>query len=116
MAYSVLNKMEDKAELNVDNYFDPVKNNVAFGTVIDGWGFRVFELAQFYAKKWEMNADKLSQFFFGEYYLNLKQKKLSKKEFIEGQKNIFTQYSIYPISLLYQAQKENDFEKIKDIA
>lgn len=61
-----------------------------------------------------MNAEKLTQFFYGDFYLNLKDKKIAKKSFMEEQRTIFTQNSFYPIERLYSFVKDNNFEKIKE--
>lgn len=82
--------LDKNKQLRTDSYFDPLFQNVVFGSVMDGWGFRAKELAEFYAKKWQMNSEKLVQFFYGDFYLNLKDKKIAKKAFIEDQRTLFT--------------------------
>jgi small GTP-binding protein len=102
-------------EYNVDEYFSPLKRNVAFCSVIDGWGFRVHDMADQFATKWGMKKDALRPLFWGDYYLNFKEKKVMKKDTTGKLQPMFVQYALGTIYKVYQAVKDKDIEAIKKI-
>ena len=99
---------------HVDDHFSPLKDNVIFGSVIDGWGFRTKDLVSLYAKKWGMNEKKLAPLFWGDFYLNLKTKKISKKP-IGNLKPIFVQYILELIYKVYKSVKNEDLAQIEKL-
>lgn len=98
----------------VDDHFSPLKDNVVFGSVIDGWAFRTKDLAKMYAKKWGMNEKKLAPLFWGDYYLNLKTKKISKNP-IGNLKPIFVQFILELIYKVYNSIKNEDLVQIQKL-
>ncbi|CAN6636382.1 ribosome assembly protein 1 [Trichomonascus vanleenenianus] len=57
-----------------DLYFAPEKNNVVFGSAIDGWGFNIAQFAAIYERKLGMNRSKLEKVLWGEFYYDAKSK------------------------------------------
>lgn len=96
-------------------YFSVKKDNVIFGSAIDGWGFRPSDMAGVYANKWKMKYEALKQYFWGDYYLNFKEKKIKTKDETGKLKNIFVQYALEPIFTVYKALKENDVEMLEKV-
>ena len=64
---------------HVEDYFNPLNENVIFASVIDGWGFRLSDMAEFYSKKWRMKKEPLRNSNYGELYYDPKTKVNSKK-------------------------------------
>ena len=102
-------------EYCVDEYFSPLKRNVAFCSVVDGWGFRIHDMADQFAAKWGMKKEALRQLFWGDYYLNFKDKKVMKKDPTGKLQPIFVQYALGTIYKVYQAVRDKDVEAIKKI-
>lgn len=74
---------------HVEDYFNPLNENVIFASVIDGWGFRLSDMAEFYSKKWGMKKEPLRNCFYGEFYYDPKTKVISKKDSSGRKKTIF---------------------------
>lgn len=59
-----------------DLYFAPERNNVVFGSAVDGWGFNISQFAAIYARKWGIDRSKLEKVLWGENYMDPKTKKV----------------------------------------
>ncbi|EMG45652.1 hypothetical protein G210_4152 [Candida maltosa Xu316] len=59
-----------------DLYFTPEKNNVIFASAIDGWAFSVNTFAKIYSKKLGFSQVALSKTLWGDFYLDMKNKKI----------------------------------------
>lgn len=59
-----------------DLYFTPEKNNVIFASAIDGWAFSVNTFAKIYLKKLGFSQQALSKTLWGDFYLDMKNKKI----------------------------------------
>lgn len=59
-----------------DLYFAPEKNNVVFGSAIDGWGFNISQFASIYERKLGVNREKLEKVLWGDYFFDGKTKKV----------------------------------------
>lgn len=59
-----------------DLYFAPEKNNVVFGSAIDGWGFNISQFAAIYQKKLGIKREKLEKVLWGDFYFDPKTKKV----------------------------------------
>lgn len=70
---------EDADELEDRNiYFSPDQGNVIFASALDGWGFTIGQFAQLYSKKLGISEVGLKRTLWGDYYLNMKTKRVTK--------------------------------------
>ena len=86
--------------------FNPLKGNVVFASSTDGWAFTIEKFVQIYSKKLDMKAAALRQTLWGEYYYDVKNKKVLSKKAAEKQaltKQMFAQFCLDPIWSLYDA-------------
>ena len=88
---------------NVDEYFSPLKGNVLFCSALDGWGFTIDSMAQIFGEKWGLkgDSDKIKKYFWGEYYFDFKNKKITKTTKNQKTKPIFIQYILNTIFHIY---------------
>ncbi|KAK6460654.1 translation elongation factor 2/ribosome biogenesis protein RIA1 [Scheffersomyces coipomensis] len=73
-------------------YFTPEKNNVIFASAIDGWAFTVNTFSRIYAAKLGFSHSVLTKTLWGEFYLDMKNKKI-----IPGKKLTAKQQSLKPL-------------------
>ncbi|RLV92565.1 Ribosome assembly protein 1 [Spathaspora sp. JA1] len=59
-----------------DLYFIPEKNNVIFASAIDGWAFSINTFTKIYSKKLGFSPTALSKTLWGDFYLDMKNKKI----------------------------------------
>ncbi|KAI5964566.1 RIA1 [Candida pseudojiufengensis] len=57
-------------------YFMPEKNNVIFASAIDGWAFSINTFAKIYSKKLGFSQQALLKTLWGDFYLDIKNKKI----------------------------------------
>jgi ribosome assembly protein 1 len=88
-----------------DLYFAPEKNNVIFGSAIDGWACTVRQFAGIYEKKLGIKRSLLEKVLWGDFYLDPKTKKVLGKKHLKGRdlKPIFVQLVLDPIWQAYDA-------------
>ncbi|OCT45349.1 Ribosome assembly protein 1 [Cladophialophora carrionii] len=86
-------------------YFAPEKNNVIFGSAIDGWAFTVRQFAGIYEKKLGIRKSVLENVLWGDFYLDPKTKKVLGQKHLKGRnlKPIFVQLVLEPIWQAYDA-------------
>ncbi|KAL2262125.1 hypothetical protein VTK26DRAFT_2392 [Humicola hyalothermophila] len=86
-------------------YFAPEKNNVIFGSAIDGWAFTVRQFAGLYEKKLGIKRSILEKVLWGNFYLDPKTKKVLGPKHLKGRplKPIFVQLVLEQIWAVYQA-------------
>lgn len=96
--------LEDKDD--EDLYFMPEKNNVIFASALDGWGFTISSFSHCISKKLKIRESVLSKTLWGDYYINVKQKKIMKGAQNKAKKPLFVSmvleniWSIYDIVLI----------------
>ncbi|KAK6200093.1 translation elongation factor 2/ribosome biogenesis protein RIA1 [Scheffersomyces amazonensis] len=73
-------------------YFTPEKNNVVFASAIDGWAFTVNTFARIYAAKLGFSHNVLTKTLWGDFYLDMKNKKI-----IPGKKLTTKQNNLKPL-------------------
>jgi len=83
-------------------YFSPELGNVVFGSASDGWAFSLETFAYIYAKKLNFNPGVLRKTLWGDYYINVKEKKILKGAYAKGKKPLFVQLVLDNIWALYQ--------------
>ncbi|KAK3333627.1 hypothetical protein B0T19DRAFT_131594 [Cercophora scortea] len=103
-------------------YFAPEKNNVIFGSAIDGWAFTVRQFAGLYEKKLGIKRSVLEKVLWGNFYLDPKTKKVLGPKHLKGRplKPLFVQLVLDQIWAVYKATTGGDdgkgdpvlFEKI----
>ncbi|KAK1751616.1 P-loop containing nucleoside triphosphate hydrolase protein [Echria macrotheca] len=94
-------------------YFAPEKNNVIFGSAIDGWAFTVRQFAGLYEKKLGIKRSVLEKVLWGNFYLDPKTKKVLGPKHLKGRalKPIFVQLVLEQIWAVYQATAGGDNSK-----
>lgn len=73
-------------------YFAPELNNVIFASAVDGWAFNINTFAKLYLKKLGFSQNVLLKTLWGEFYLDMKNKKI-----IPGNKLKSNQSSLKPL-------------------
>ena len=56
--------------------FSPEKNNVIFSSAVDGWAFSINTFAKIYLAKLGFSHNVLSKTLWGDFYLDMKNKKI----------------------------------------
>uniref|UniRef100_A0A8D1RBJ7 Elongation factor-like GTPase 1 n=1 Tax=Sus scrofa TaxID=9823 RepID=A0A8D1RBJ7_PIG len=96
-------------------YFSPDQGNVVFTSAIDGWGFGIEHFAKIYSQKTGIRKEVLLKTLWGDYYINMKAKKIMKVDQAKGKKPLFVQLILENIWSLYDAVLKKDKEKIDKI-
>ncbi|KAF1847027.1 P-loop containing nucleoside triphosphate hydrolase protein [Cucurbitaria berberidis CBS 394.84] len=88
-----------------DIYFAPEKNNVIFGSAIDGWAFTVKQFAGLYERKLGIKRAVLEKVLWGDFYLDPKTKRVLGSKHLKGRhlKPMFVQLVLDNIWALYEA-------------
>ncbi|XP_032120716.1 elongation factor-like GTPase 1 isoform X2 [Sapajus apella] len=84
-------------------YFSPEQGNVVFTSAIDGWGFGIEHFARIYSQKIGIKKEVLMKTLWGDYYINMKAKKIMKGDQAKGKKPLFVQLILENIWSLYDA-------------
>ncbi|KAK4195565.1 P-loop containing nucleoside triphosphate hydrolase protein [Triangularia verruculosa] len=94
-------------------YFAPEKNNVIFGSAIDGWAFTVRQFAGLYEKKLGIKRSLLEKVLWGNFYLDPKTKKVLGPKHLKGRnlKPLFVQLVLETIWSVYGATVGGDHGK-----
>ncbi|XP_036787930.2 elongation factor-like GTPase 1 isoform X1 [Manis pentadactyla] len=96
-------------------YFSPDQGNVVFTSAIDGWGFGIEHFAKIYSQKIGIRKELLLKTLWGDYYINMKAKKIMKADQAKGKKPLFVQLILENIWSLYDAVLKKDKDKIDKI-
>lgn len=88
-----------------DLYFAPERNNVIFGSAIDGWAFTVRQFAALYEKKLGIKRSALEKVLWGNFYLDPKTKKVLGQKHLKGRnlKPLFVQLVLDQVWAVYNA-------------
>lgn len=112
--------MEDSSEDANCLTFDPLVGNVIFASSTDGWACNIEQFVQLYSRRLDMKAAALRQTLWGEFYFDMKSKKVLPKRAAELQglsKPMFAQFVLEPIWSIYEATILNwNDAKIEKIA
>ncbi|KAH3668192.1 hypothetical protein OGAPHI_001946 [Ogataea philodendri] len=101
-----------------DIYFSPEKNNVIFGSAIDGWGFNIAQFSVIYEKKLGIKRDLLQKCLWGDFYFDPKSKKVIPAKALKGRnfKPLFVTFVLDSIWHIYDTCLINrDTEKLEKI-
>lgn len=89
----------------------PTKNNIAFGSGKECWGFTLHRMAQIYSKKFGIEVDKLVPKFWGDNFYDAKNK-VWRTEALDKDNNTlkraFCMFIIEPVVKLAKACMEMD--------
>lgn len=99
-------------------YFVPEKNNVVFASAIDGWAFTVKTFAEIYLKKLGFSQNALSKTLWGDFYLDMKNKKIASGKKLKGgnMKPLFVSLILDQIWAVYEnCLIERNLEKLEKI-
>lgn len=83
-------------------YFMPEKNNVIFASSIDDWAFTIGSFAQFISAKHRINREALQKTLWGDFYIDMKQKKILKCAQLKAKKTLFTSMILENIWKAYE--------------
>jgi ribosome assembly protein 1 len=88
-----------------DIYFAPEKNNVIFGSAVDGWAFTVRQFASLYEKKLGIKRSILEKVLWGDFYLDPKTKRVLSSKHLKGRhlKPMFVQLVLDNVWAVYEA-------------
>ena len=100
-------------QFRVEDHFNPIKNNVIFGSVLHGWGFHLPRFAKMLSPRLKVEPAKLYSFLWGEYYFDPKTRKILKKTKNTVLIPMFEQYVLKPIWAVYKAMEEKDAGMLK---
>lgn len=91
-------------------YFAPEKNNVIFGSAVDGWAFTVRQFAGLYEKKLGIKRSVLEKVLWGDFYLDPKTKKVLGRKHLKGRnmKPLFVQLVLEQVWAVYAATTGGD--------
>ncbi|XP_070387976.1 elongation factor-like GTPase 1 isoform X1 [Dermacentor albipictus] len=84
-------------------YFSPEQGNVVFASAFDGWGFSTSQFAQLYAEKLGMKRQVLEKTLWGDYYINVKAKRIFKGAQAKCKKPLFAQLILENLWKVYDA-------------
>ncbi|XP_057324553.1 elongation factor-like GTPase 1 [Microplitis mediator] len=94
-------------------YFSPERGNVLFASAIDGWGFGIEEFAKIYSEKLGFSQRVLMKTLWGNYYLNMKTKRIMKGAQEKAKKPLFVSLILESLWTLYETVLINkDREKM----
>jgi len=97
----------------------PGKGNVAFGSGKECWAFTLKRFAGMYAKKFNMDVDKMMGKLWGDWFFSPKEKKWKTEgNDAEGKnlKRAFAQFVMDPVIKLARAAMSNEYDTIKSMA
>lgn len=115
----LVDQQSDAGELQFEErddeelYFAPEKNNVIFGSAIDGWAFTVRQFAGLYEKKLGIKRSILEKVLWGNFYLDPKTRKVLGPKHLRGRtlKPLFVQLVLDQIWAVYSATAGGDCSK-----
>ncbi|XP_015125815.1 elongation factor-like GTPase 1 isoform X2 [Diachasma alloeum] len=82
-------------------YFSPEQGNVLFSSAVDGWGFQVSNFAKIFSEKLGFSEKVLLKTLWGDYYLNMKAKRIVKGAQEKAKKPLFVSLILDNLWMLY---------------
>ncbi|KAF7998147.1 hypothetical protein HCN44_009545 [Aphidius gifuensis] len=92
-------------------YFSPEQGNVLFASSVDSWGFGISEFANIYSKQIGCSYNTLMKTLWGDYWLNVKEKKIMKNAQLKAKKPLFVSLileNIWKLNEIILGRKEDD--------
>jgi len=106
--------MEEKDDSKI--YFAPDAGNVVFASAIDGWAFSIDTFAQIFSSKLGFSESVLRKTLWGDYFINMKAKKIMGGASAKAKKPLFVQLVLDNIWAVYEAVVlRKDKEKLEKI-
>jgi len=106
--------LEDADDSNL--YFSPELGNVVFCSAIDGWAFSLDTFAKIYSEKLGFSEKVLQKTLWGDYYINMKAKKICSGAGAKAKKPLFVSLVLDNIWSIYEAVVERkDKAKLEKI-
>ena len=97
-------------------YFSPENENVVFCSAIDGWAFSLNTFAKIFSQKLGFSEKVLQKTLWGDYFINMKAKKIFNGAESKGKKPLFVSLILENIWALYKCVViEKDKEKLERI-
>ena len=97
-------------------YFSPENENVVFCSAIDGWAFSLRTFAKIFSQKLGFSERVLQKTLWGDYFINMKAKKIFNGAESKGKKPLFVSLILENIWALYKCVAiEKDKEKLERI-
>ncbi|KAG5679326.1 hypothetical protein PVAND_008899 [Polypedilum vanderplanki] len=93
-------------------YFNPIEENVIFGSAQDGWGFSLRKFAEMFAPKLNLKVDDLNKAMWGDFFYNTKHKRCDSGAYSKGKNSIFVQMILENIWTLYNNVMTSELDKI----
>lgn len=124
-AYRTFQRAIESANVVIATYQDPAlgdpqvypeKGTVAFGSGLHCWGFTLARFSRMYSEKMGIDAKKLMEKFWGDWYYDAKGKKwTTQPNSVEGKplKRAFCQFVLDPIYQLFHASMNDQREKVE---
>lgn len=96
-------------------YFSPELGNVAFASAIDNWAFRISDFAKIFAERFGISERVLRKTLWGEYYLQLKAKRIVRRKASDTSTKsepMFSRFVLASIHSVYNTvlSTQNDLE------
>lgn len=82
-------------------YFMPEKNNVVFASAIDDWAFTIGSFAEILCSRHKINLSALQRTLWGDFYIDMKQKRILKNAQAKTKKTLFTSMVLENIWRIY---------------
>lgn len=95
-----------------DIYFHPNLNNVIFTSAYDGWGFNLNQFASILSKKTEIPKDEFDGKLWGNFTLDMKNKKLVEISKKSKAKPLFVSFILESIWKIYTSINDKDIDAI----
>ncbi len=97
-------------------YFAPESGNVLFASAYDGWAFDLSSFAKIFAQKLGFSERVLTKTLWGDFYVNMKAKRIMKGAHAKGKKPLFVQLVLENIWAVYDAAAfRRDKDKLQKI-
>ena len=87
-------------------YFSPEAGNVIFASAYDGWAFDIADFANIFSQKLGFNAKVLQKTLWGDFFINMKAKKIVRGAQAKAKKPLFVQLILENIWSLYELAME----------
>ncbi|XP_042144764.1 elongation factor-like GTPase 1 [Ixodes scapularis] len=84
-------------------YFSPEQGNVVFASAYDGWGFSTSNFAELYSKKLGVKREVLEKTLWGDFYLNVKARRILRGAQAKCKKTLFSQLVLETLWEVYDA-------------
>ncbi|KAJ9469302.1 Ribosome assembly protein 1 [Diplonema papillatum] len=94
-----------------EGWFEPSKGNVVFASSVDGWGFTTKDFAVAYARKMGWKENTLVKALWGEWYLDQKKKKITRKPPRAHASPLCVKLVLEQIWRVYETMREKNSEE-----